>query len=287
MVLDYLNRPVDPEQLVDMVYSPSRKGSLQPFMVAGVRRLGWVGYEIGGHEALFREIAADNPVIVLQNLGLKWFPRWHYAVVTGYDLNEEWVRMHSGTLANLQTDLIPFMQTWKRGRYWGMVVTSPARIPQSAGPAQYFQSLLLLEKNGFKAQASQGYCALLERWPDQLAPALALANSYYAQGDLPATIDLLRRTVAEHPQSDAALNNLAYVLYETGNLIEAEEMARRAVSLAGEFAEPAKETLDAILLRAFQSAEDSQKQAKEVSEPKNQDAAQDRRGQGHQEEKQP
>jgi hypothetical protein len=32
-----------------------------------------------------REVAAGNPVLVLQNLSFAWAPVWHYAVVMGYD----------------------------------------------------------------------------------------------------------------------------------------------------------------------------------------------------------
>src|SRR3569623_3150374 len=47
--------------------------------------------------ALLREVGAGHPVQVLQNRGLSWAPRWHYAVVVGYDLARDEVVLRSGT----------------------------------------------------------------------------------------------------------------------------------------------------------------------------------------------
>ena len=42
-------------------------------------------------------------LLVLQNLGLSWLPRWHYAVVVGYDLAEVAYReAYADTLAKIR-----------------------------------------------------------------------------------------------------------------------------------------------------------------------------------------
>ena len=59
---------ITPEALVPEVYLPERKGSLQVEMLAATRRHGMVSYQLAPRfEDLLREIAAGNPVIVLQN----------------------------------------------------------------------------------------------------------------------------------------------------------------------------------------------------------------------------
>ena len=65
---------VTPEELVPQVYLPERKGSLQVEMLAAARRHGLVSYQLAPRfEDLLRELAAGNPVIVLQNLGVgRW-----------------------------------------------------------------------------------------------------------------------------------------------------------------------------------------------------------------------
>src|SRR5471032_2879219 len=81
MVLNAAGVKVTPEDLVDQVYLPGRKGSLQVEMLAATRRHGLVAYELAPKvEDMLREIAAGSPAIVLENYGpFKWFPLWHYS----------------------------------------------------------------------------------------------------------------------------------------------------------------------------------------------------------------
>ena len=64
MAISWSGLPVRPEDLVEQVYTPSRKGSLQVAMIAAVRRHGRLAYEISDLESLFPEIAAGYPVIM-------------------------------------------------------------------------------------------------------------------------------------------------------------------------------------------------------------------------------
>ena len=57
---------------------------------------------------LLREVAHGNPVIVFQNLGTRWLPRWHFAVVVGYDLQASKVILRSGTTERWRTTLATF-----------------------------------------------------------------------------------------------------------------------------------------------------------------------------------
>src|SRR5690606_32243644 len=66
---------VTPEQLVPLVYVPQRKGSFQVEMLAAARRFGRLAYPLEPRlDALLREVRGGHPVLVLQNLGLDWYP---------------------------------------------------------------------------------------------------------------------------------------------------------------------------------------------------------------------
>src|SRR5262249_3927250 len=68
--LAYLGRKLTPDDLVDEVYLPQRRGSLQVEMLAAARRRGAVSYQLAPRfEDLLREVGAGNPVIVLQDYG--------------------------------------------------------------------------------------------------------------------------------------------------------------------------------------------------------------------------
>src|SRR5258706_3383102 len=101
MVLSAAGEAVTPDALVDQVFLPGRKGSLQVEMLAAARRHGMVAYEVEPRVTdLLRELAAGTPAIVLENYGpFSWFPVWHYSVVVGYDLPELEVIRRSGTRA--------------------------------------------------------------------------------------------------------------------------------------------------------------------------------------------
>ena len=129
MVLAYKRgKSVSPSQLKGLVYSPSRKGSLQLDLIGASRRMGYLAYKLDNTlQSIIREAAGDNPVIVLLNKGLSWFPIWHYAVVIGYDGFEKELILRSGLD---EREVIPesvFANIWNRAGSWAIVVLDSGR----------------------------------------------------------------------------------------------------------------------------------------------------------------
>ena len=59
MILDAAGAQVVPDDLIEQVYLPARRGSLQVEMLTAPRRHGLVGWQIPAHyDALLRELAA-------------------------------------------------------------------------------------------------------------------------------------------------------------------------------------------------------------------------------------
>ena len=117
---------VTPEALVDQVYLPARQGSLQVEMLAATRRHGRIAYELAASlPDVLREVAAGNPVIVLQNTSIRPMPLWHYAVVVGYDLEKKEILLRSGTRARKHMPFTAFDFFWRDGKYWAMVAMPP------------------------------------------------------------------------------------------------------------------------------------------------------------------
>jgi hypothetical protein len=246
MALAWSGLQITPDALTPQVFTPSLKGSLQPAMVAAARRRGRVAYEIAGSNALLEEIAAGHPVIVLQNLGLSWIPVWHYAVVIGYDLDQEVIILHSGTTDRKMTALRTFANTWGRSKNWGMVVLPPDRLPATAEESSYIKAVLGLEKARQWTAAVAGYKTALGRWPQSFPAHIGLSNSYYNLGDLKSAEEILQKTTTRFPAEGIAFNNLAQVLWEQGKNKEALIAARHAVKLGGPMVEQYQKTLDEI-----------------------------------------
>jgi tetratricopeptide (TPR) repeat protein len=246
MVLNYTDLPIQPDDLAAEVYTPSLKGSLQMAMVGAVRRHGRLAYEISGLDSIFPEISAGHPVIILQNLGLSWYPVWHYAVVIGYDLTSDQVILRSGTHRRKLMPFRIFEKTWAASEYWGILVLKPDQLPARVQQENFLTAVIGLEKAQRFEAAIAGYHTALKRWPTSLPAHMGMGNSYYAVGDLGNAERAFRETVRLHPAAGSAYNNLAQVLMEQGRKHEALEAAKKAVSIGGPLKDAYEETLKAI-----------------------------------------
>ncbi len=250
MVLGAGGKAIEPEALRPQVYLPDRHGSLQIEMLAAARRNGFVAVEIKPNLSdLLTEIAAGNPVVVLQNLALDWHPVWHYAVAIGYDLKARRITLRSGDEPRLQMPLSTFEHTWRRSGYWAMLALPPRRLPASVAAGDYLSAVARLERAGPLVSARGAYERALERWPDELMALMGSGNTAYRAGDFAAAEQAFRRATVVHPRSAAAHNNLAQTLADLDRHDEALAEARVAVGLGGPLEDTSIRTLDAIVSR--------------------------------------
>lgn len=253
-ILANIGVKVTPDDLVGQVYLPAREGSLQIEMIAAARRYGMVSYQLAPRfKDLLHEVAAGNPVIVLQDYGVWPIPVWHYAVVVGYDYQKGELLLRSGEKPRLGIPFGILEYTWKESNYWAMVVVPPDRIPATANEADYLLAVAAIEHGGNSHAARQAYTTFLARWPNNLAAGIGLANVLYAMGELREAELALRRAAIIHPDSVAVLNNLAQTLSDQGHNDEAMELIERASALGGILAPAVQETKQLILLRVAEN----------------------------------
>ena len=239
---------VTPDELVEQVYIPARKGTVAAEMLAASRRYGMVAYQLEPSlEHVLREVAAGNPVIVLQNYG-RWFTTWHYAVIVGYNSHSGMLLLRSGENPELREHIALFEYTWKDGGRWAMLALPPGRMPVTVDRARYLEAIAALERAGQPAAAASAYERFLERWPADLGASIGLANAAYATGDHARAERALRAALEKHPESPVALNNLAHVLSESGRSDEALKLIERAPT-DGPYAKALSETRTQIMQR--------------------------------------
>jgi hypothetical protein len=237
---------VTPDDLVSQVYIPERKGSLQVEMVAAARRHGMVSYVLlPRFEDLLREVAAGNPVIVLQNLGLA--EGWHYAVAIGYDYEKGELILRSGTDERKTMFFGVHEFVWMRSGYWAMVALPPDRIPATAEESRWLSSVAALERTGDPRVARTAYTTFLKRWPANTNAAIGLANAHYALKELKEAEAVLREASQRDPGSVIVLNNLAHTISEQGRPEEALPIIERAAAAGGPFSEAVQKTRATIL----------------------------------------
>jgi predicted double-glycine peptidase len=229
-VLAYTGVPVTAEALVDQVWLPGRRGSLQIEMLAAARRHGRVSYVLAPRYAdLLREVAAGNPVLVLQDVGVLT-TQWHYAVVNGFDYPSGTVYLRSGTRARHEMPFTAFERSWMASGYWAMVATPPDRIPATATEDAWVNAVLAMARAADRRSVTTAYTTALQRWPDNLAAAVGLANQYHAQGSLEQAAAVLRQARKRHPSSAIVANNLAQVLSDQGRQQEALALIEAAAA---------------------------------------------------------
>ena len=246
--LDAFGAKVTPEQLVPEVYLPAREGSLQVEMLAATRRHGMISYLLAPRMVdMLKEVAAGNPVIVLQNLGLS--DGWHYAVVVGYDYDRGDLIMRSGVTERETLNFAAHEFVWMRSGYWAMVALPPDRIPVTADEERWLSAVAALEHAGDARNARTAYQTFLGRWPDNVNAAIGLANTHHSLGELAEAEKVLRDTVSRAPESVIVLNNLAQTLSDEGRDEEALPFIERAIAAGGPFSDAVKETRSGILKR--------------------------------------
>ncbi|MBL1376702.1 PA2778 family cysteine peptidase [Zobellella iuensis] len=247
MVLNASGVPVGVDELIPQLFLPGRQGSVQPEMLATVRRHGRIGYPLpDGFDGLLGELAAGHPVVVLQNLSLPAWPLWHYAVVTGYDRERQLLIHHSGEQARQPIAMGRFDATWARSGRWAMVALPPGTLPATLGPAQAAESIAAFEPVAGPEAALPAWQALTARWPGYAPGWFAQGNAQHGGGNNDAAIAAFRQATRQDPQLAAAWLNLGLLQAALGRPRDAAEALARAAALDGPFQARARQALAAL-----------------------------------------
>lgn len=206
-----------PGALVEQVWLPGRKGSLQAEMSAATRRADRLALPVPRTlEALTAHVAAGHPVLVLLDLGVGWFHVWHYAVVIGVDVQAGHLVLRSGRTRRRRIPIDGFAQAWAKAGRWGFVTLHPNADPPAPSTADLW---LRAVQDWADTQRANPVLALqrgVERWPDHALMQFALGNARYADGGLVASTRALQAAAAARPGWPPAANNLASVLLAQG-----------------------------------------------------------------------
>jgi tetratricopeptide (TPR) repeat protein len=222
---------VDADDLAPAVYVAGLQGSLQPELLGATRRHGLIPYVLAANTAsLFAELDAGRPVLVLQNLGLKRFPVWHYAVVVGFDRDADRVVLRSGTEKRRLERTNRFLRSWGLGDNWAFIALRPGELPATATPERYVRALAGAERLLADTDSRAAYAAALARWPNDELALFAAAGYDHGRRRLEAAVALYRRLLAQAPDHAAARNNLANILAEQGCHEHALREARSALA---------------------------------------------------------
>jgi hypothetical protein len=233
MVMAFAGKAVPVDTLASQVYTPGKSGTLQVDLLGSARRNGLMAVEIHGLPALLHEIHAGHPVVTFENLGLSWYPKWHYAVAYGYDLAGPTITLHSGPDRGEKKSLRKFERAWIDSGSWGLVVLQPGQLAATVDDLAHVRAAAGLEQLGLAREAELAYASILGRWPTSLGALIGMGNLRYAAHAPHASAAYLKRAVAAHPDSAMAWHNLATAQGAAHQRRLARVSAARALALAG------------------------------------------------------
>jgi tetratricopeptide (TPR) repeat protein len=225
---------VHPDQLKSLIYIPDRKGSLQIELTSAARQYGRIPYQITPDlSSLSEMIRSGRPVLVLQNLGLKTWPQFHYAVVIGI-LQDNTIVLRSGKDYRLEMTAADFWRTWYLAGTWGMVVLRPGELPNDAEPERFVDAVSPLERVGKNAIVSKSFQTAVDRWPDHPLVLFAYANSCLNQKNWEQAQSIYCKLLAIDPNHIGAANNLADTLVKLGCYRQAYRLILKTLEKSGQ-----------------------------------------------------
>lgn len=232
MMLGWAGESVSADALAEQMYTPGKSGTLQTDLIGAIRRRGYLAVPIRNLRDLFTEIESGHPVLVFMNLGLSWYPQWHYAVAFGYDLKERELLLHSGQDARTQLSLRSFEKSWALAGYWALAVLPPTQLAATANEITNLDAISPLEEAGLHQRAQTAYLEVLKRWPESLGGWVGVGNTRFALHDLKGSVAALKKASALHPGNAGIWHNLAFGYFELGRTHEAKKAAQQALTLA-------------------------------------------------------
>jgi tetratricopeptide (TPR) repeat protein len=232
-VLSAAGRAVTPDELTPEVFVPERKGSFAVELIAATRSRELLPYEIApALDDAIAQLAAGRPVLILQNVGLRRWPLWHFAVLVGYDAETNKVVLRSGRTEREAIGARRFDRFWNRANRWGIVVLEPGELPAAPDPTRYMRGSAGLEAVGHRDAARASYESARDHWPDSAWPWVGLANLSFGEGALDRAQHEYEEALARDPANVAARNNLAETLEALGCSERARVEIERATELA-------------------------------------------------------
>lgn len=208
----------------------TRGGVLTIDMLIAARKSGFDAQLVTGTPSIVSdELRKGRPVILMLQVVDSpghHYDFFHYIVADGIDPERGLVRTQFGDGNGRWTTFDRLEKAWAGGGHAAILIH-----PRAA--AEALRAAVALEEAGKYAEAARAYQAILDQHPDSLLAWTNLGNADVQLGNRNDAENAFRKALAIDPSSRDALNNLAWLLYETKRYDEAESLARKAVALQG------------------------------------------------------
>lgn len=223
-VFNFYGETINADTIAPHIFIPEKQGSLQLEMITATRQYNFLPYSTRGTLTLLMQlVSSDIPVIVFQNLSIQLLPQWHYAVVTGFNLADSTLTLHTGVTPDHTMSFALFEKTWGRGNYWLLAPVPPNTTSPFMDAYTYTRAAYDMLDVGKQEQAVAFLKTATNQWPDQWLAYFLLAN-YYLNSQPELSITWFEKGYHVGQYQSAYSNNYAHVLASSGNVSKAKEV---------------------------------------------------------------
>jgi hypothetical protein len=245
LVLNALGDAVTAAELQRSLPKAPRGGTLSVDLLLAARQRGFEASLGPGDATSVRAEVAEGraAILMLKLLDAPGSRRdiYHYVVVDGFDPGHALFRFQFGDGKVRWASFGGVEKSWKAAGH--------ALLRVRPDVAAQIRQAVELENAGRREEARALYRRIVRTDPASVRGWTNLGNVEAAEGRHAEAEEAYRRAIALAPDHRDALNNLAWLLYETGaRLEEAEALATRAVAEGGPDRPFAQDTLGRIQL---------------------------------------
>ncbi|MBN1268639.1 MAG: tetratricopeptide repeat protein [Kiritimatiellae bacterium] len=226
MTLAYWDRPVRPAHLqAEMARAAKRAGVFGAIEAYAWNRGLWTHVSAGSMELLKARLAAGAPVIVLLRDDLLS----RFAVVVGYDNRHRELLCHDGRRRATVYTYDDFKTLWRGGGFSLLMISPPDVEAWALSDTELFDRARYFAHRQHYELAIRDFEQVIRLRPEESPAYVRLGNIRRLMGEREEAERLYREALRRNPMNAAALNNLAYLLAESGTAIdESIERARQA-----------------------------------------------------------
>lgn len=232
MIMQFHDKNISETLIAKEVFKENLGGTYRTDLISFSRQQEMMVFHIKSFSAMLTEVAAGNPVLVFQNNGFSFYPKYHFSIVTGFDLETPEVTINTGEPLPVKQDMRMFERSWILGGYWAVLILPEDKISATASETEHIQAASYLEEMGFNNKAEKAYQTILKRWPQSYLALLGLANISYSQKDIRKAEDYLLKASNINSDFASIWHNLALIQAEQGKFMEARKSASKAIQSA-------------------------------------------------------
>lgn len=146
---------ITPGLLAKQLQLPQQEEHVQENLLAQINAHGLLAYPLQPRlQDLLVQVAGGMPVLVRFNEGVGWVDMPRYAVLIGYDRENQTLLLRAGNSRRWETSFSSFESDWASSGSWAVLVLAPLQLPVDVDGPRWLKAADVLEQSGHKEAAA-------------------------------------------------------------------------------------------------------------------------------------